>query len=68
VRRGVDVLIALALGARAVFVGRPALYALAWDGADGVAAMLRMLALEIDNAMALLGTASLADVTRAHVA
>ncbi|MEX2245388.1 MAG: alpha-hydroxy acid oxidase [Dehalococcoidia bacterium] len=67
VRRGVDVVTALALGARAVFIGRPALYALAWNGADGVAAMLLMLALEVDNAMALLGVTSLDKLTRAHV-
>ena len=68
VRRGIDVVTALALGARAVFVGRPILLALAVDGEAGVSSALAMLDAEVRNAMALLGTASVADISRAHVA
>jgi 4-hydroxymandelate oxidase len=62
IRRGVDVLKALALGARAVLVGRPQLQALAVGGALGVAQMLRLLRDELEIAMALCGCATLADV------
>jgi 4-hydroxymandelate oxidase len=68
VRRGSDVLAARALGATAVFAGRPWLYALALGGEDGVAESLALLRAELENAMALLGTPAMADVTRAHVA
>ncbi|MEZ4316332.1 MAG: alpha-hydroxy acid oxidase [Myxococcota bacterium] len=68
VRRGTDVLKALALGANAVAVGRPALWGLAIDGADGVASVLRLLESELDEAMALAGTPTLAHVDRSLVA
>ncbi len=58
IRRGTSVLKALALGARAVLVGRPASHALAVDGADGVAAMLDTLRKELARAMALCGVAT----------
>ena len=64
VRRGSDVLRALALGARAVLVGRPVLWGLACDGAGGVASVLGMLRAELDLAMALAGCASAGGVTR----
>ena len=64
VRRGTDVLKALALGARAVLVGRPVLWGLTLDGADGVRAVLQQLKAEFDLAMALSGCATVADVTR----
>ena len=67
VRRGVDVLTALALGARAVFVGRPYLYALAYGGVEGVSSMLRLIRAELVAAMALLGVRRPADVSRAHL-
>jgi isopentenyl diphosphate isomerase/L-lactate dehydrogenase-like FMN-dependent dehydrogenase len=67
VRRGSDVVMALALGARAVLVGRPALYALAFGGAKGVAQVLEILRDEVENALALLGCRSPEEVTRAHV-
>ena len=54
-RRGLDVVTALALGARAVFVGRPYLYALALDGERGVARALGLLESELRIAMALVG-------------
>lgn len=59
VRRGTDVLKALALGASAVMVGRPLLWALAVAGAAGVAHLLALLATELEAAMALTGRASL---------
>jgi 4-hydroxymandelate oxidase len=55
VRRGEDVLAALALGARAVLVGRPSLWALAVGGADGVHRLLTDLAAELEHAMCLAG-------------
>jgi 4-hydroxymandelate oxidase len=64
VRRGADVVRALALGARAVLVGRPALWGLALGGAEGVADVLAMLREELDVTMALAGCARIADVTR----
>ena len=64
VRRGTDVLKALALGARAVLVGRPILWGLAADGEAGVAWVLRQLQQELDLAMALAGTPTVADITR----
>jgi isopentenyl diphosphate isomerase/L-lactate dehydrogenase-like FMN-dependent dehydrogenase len=67
VRRGVDVLKALALGARAVLIGRPMLWGLAVAGEDGVADVLRMFKEEIELGLALLGCSSPADVSRAHV-
>lgn len=67
VRRGTDVVTALGLGARAVLLGRPALYGLAIDGARGVTRVLDLLRDEIENALALLGCRSPAEVTSAHV-
>lgn len=64
VRRGTDVLKALALGARAVLVGRPVLWGLAADGEAGATWALRHLRAELDLAMALAGAPTLADVTR----
>lgn len=62
IRRGTDVLKALALGARAVLVGRPAVHALATAGALGVAHAIRLLRDELEAAMALTGCATLADI------
>jgi 4-hydroxymandelate oxidase len=64
VRRGTDVLKALALGARAVLVGRPLLWGLTLDGEAGVRAVLEHLRAELDLAMALSGCATVADVAR----
>ncbi|WP_237560802.1 alpha-hydroxy acid oxidase [Elioraea sp. Yellowstone] len=63
VRRGTDVLKAIAFGARCVFVGRPFLFAAAIAGHDGVAHAIGLLATEIDRDMALLGITSLAEMT-----
>lgn len=67
VRRGVDVVKALALGAHAVLVGRPALWGLATGGAEGVQAVLELLMTELDDAMALCGRPRLADIDAATV-
>ena len=65
IRRGTDVLKAVALGARAVLVGRPQVHALAVAGALGVAHMLRLLRDELEIAMALCGCATLDAATPA---
>ena len=67
VRRGADVLKALALGARAVLVGRPLVWGLAVAGEEGVTHILCMFQEEIELGLALLGCNSPADVTRANV-
>lgn len=64
IERGTDALKAIALGADAVMVGRPQLYALAVAGAPGVAHMLRILREELEVCMALAGTPTLADITQ----
>jgi len=61
IRRGTDVLKAMALGASAVLVGRPVLHGLANAGAQGVAHVLRLLRDELEIAMALTGCRTLAD-------
>jgi lactate 2-monooxygenase len=64
IRSGADVVIALALGAAAVCVGRPYVYGLALAGADGVRAVLEHLLAELDLTMALSGVTSVAEITR----
>jgi 4-hydroxymandelate oxidase len=61
IRSGLDVLAALGLGARGVFVGRPVLYGLALDGARGVARVLADLGTELREALELAGCATPAD-------
>lgn len=68
VRRGTDVLVALALGADAVLAGRPALWGLAVDGEEGVREVLEIFKAEIRLALALLGCKTPSDVSREHVA
>jgi L-lactate dehydrogenase (cytochrome) len=63
VRRGTDVLRALALGAQFVFVGRPFLYAASIAGEAGVRHAIDILAQEVHRNMALLGIASLEEMT-----
>ena len=62
VRRGSDILKALALGANAVLVGRPYIFGLATAGAIGVAHVLQLLRAELEVAMALTGCADLASI------
>jgi 4-hydroxymandelate oxidase len=64
IRRGTDVLKALACGARAVFIGRPVLWGLACDGEAGVRYVLEMMRQEFDLAMALSGCPTLSSITR----
>jgi len=64
VRRGTDVLKALALGAQFVFVGRPFLYAAAIAGAAGVGHAIDLLSREIDRDMVMLGITELAQMRR----
>jgi 4-hydroxymandelate oxidase len=64
IRRGTDVLKALALGARAVMVGRPVLWGLTLDGENGVRAVLQHIRGELDLAMGLSGCADVKDVKR----
>ena len=67
VRRGTDVAIALALGADAVLVGRPALWGLAAAGEEGARRVLELLRDELELALALCGCASPAELGRDHV-
>lgn len=62
IRRGGDVLKALALGARFVFLGRPFIYAAAVGGAEGVRHAITLLRDEVDRNMAMLGAKTIADV------
>ena len=62
IRRGSDILKALALGAKAVMIGRPILWGLAVDGAAGVHRVLKILIDELDLAMALCGTATIDEI------
>jgi isopentenyl diphosphate isomerase/L-lactate dehydrogenase-like FMN-dependent dehydrogenase len=66
-RRGTDVVKALALGARAAFVGRPVAAGLAVGGEAGVARVLELLRREIELALGLLGCTSPDQVTRSHI-
>jgi L-lactate dehydrogenase (cytochrome) len=67
IRRGTDVIKALALGARACMIGRPYLYGLGAGGQAGVERSIAILRAEIDRAQALLGRPSLGDLDRRTV-
>jgi isopentenyl diphosphate isomerase/L-lactate dehydrogenase-like FMN-dependent dehydrogenase len=67
VRRGADVVRALALGARAVMVGRPYLYGLAAGGPAGVRQAIETLAREVDHVLALVGVPRVGDLDRTLV-
>ena len=67
IRRGTDIFKALALGADAVLLGRPALFGLAHAGAQGVAHVLRLLRDEFEMALALCGCAQPQDIGSQHV-
>ncbi|MGH3301685.1 MAG: alpha-hydroxy acid oxidase [Streptosporangiaceae bacterium] len=64
VRRGSDVLKALALGANAVLIGRPYVWGLALGGQDGVSHMLEMLRAEMNRSLQLMGCSSIHDLDR----
>jgi 4-hydroxymandelate oxidase len=64
IRRGTDIYKAIALGATAVFVGRPYVYALSTAGALGVAHLIRLLREELEITMALCGRTTLAEIDR----
>ena len=68
VRRGTDVIKAIALGARAVLVGRPVVWGLAANGEGGARRVLELLRAEVDLAMALCGCPTVGDITRDLVA
>ena len=67
IRSGADVLKAVALGADAVLLGRPYAYGLAVGGQEGVEAVVRQLAAEVDLTMALAGVRSVAELDRSFV-
>jgi 4-hydroxymandelate oxidase len=68
IRRGVDVVRALALGARGVMIGRPVIWGLATGGADGVRRVLQGFQRELALAMALCGARTVDEVTKDLVA
>ncbi len=67
IRRGTDIVTALALGARAVLVGRPYVYGLAVAGEEGVVGVLDILRDELERALTLVGVRDVADLDRSHV-
>ena len=67
IRRGLDIAVALALGARGVLVGRPMLWALAVGGQAGVEHGLRLLRDELENTLALLGATATSDLGTDHL-
>jgi len=67
IRRGTDVIKALALGARAVLVGRPVLWGLAVGGEAGVRGVLELLLAELDTALALAGAPRAAELDRSWI-
>lgn len=64
IRRGTDVLKALAMGAKAVLIGRPYLHGVATAGGDGVARVIEILRQELKSAMALTGRTAIAQIDR----
>jgi lactate 2-monooxygenase len=68
IRRGADVLKALALGADAVLLGRPYAYGLAVGGEEGVGAVIRHLMAEIDLTLALVGATAARDFDSSWIA
>ncbi len=67
VRHGHDVVVALALGARAVLIGRPVTWGLAAGGAEGLGAVLEILRSQLRGVMGIIGAPRLADIRRSHV-
>ncbi|XP_050498004.1 2-Hydroxyacid oxidase 1-like [Diabrotica virgifera virgifera] len=67
IRDGTDVYKALGLGARMVFIGRPALWGLTHDGEKGVKNILDILKKELDNAMGITGCSKITDINKDRV-
>ena len=67
VRKGTDVLKALALGARMVFIGRPAIWGLAYNGKDGVLKTLDILRKEFDSVMSLSGNTNVSNIDKSVI-
>ncbi|XP_067903865.1 2-Hydroxyacid oxidase 2-like isoform X2 [Heterodontus francisci] len=67
IRRGTDVLKALALGAKCVFIGRPVIWGLAYKGEEGVKSVLQILKAELHTAMALSGYKTVSEIDRTLV-
>ncbi len=67
VRRGTDVIAALCLGAKGVFIGRPYLYGLAANGQDGASAILSIFREEMERALILMGCKSVADLNKSYL-
>jgi isopentenyl diphosphate isomerase/L-lactate dehydrogenase-like FMN-dependent dehydrogenase len=67
IRRGTDILKALALGARAVLIGRPILWGLAVNGTEGALQVLELLRIELERAMALAGHSTVLSIDRSLV-
>jgi 4-hydroxymandelate oxidase len=66
-RTGHDIVVALALGARATLIGRPVTWGLATGGAEGLGAVLEILRSQLRGVMGIIGAPTLADIVRAHV-
>tara|TARA_B100000686_G_C16794716_1_gene981446 strand:- start:1609 stop:2691 length:1083 start_codon:yes stop_codon:yes gene_type:complete len=64
IRRGTDVIKAMALGAKAVLIGRPILWGLAVNGSEGASKVLQLIREETDLAMALCGISNISEITR----
>ncbi|XP_041051904.1 hydroxyacid oxidase 2-like isoform X2 [Carcharodon carcharias] len=67
IRKGTDVLKALALGANCVFIGRPVIWGLAYKGEEGVKSILQILKTELHTALALSGYKTLSEIDRTLV-
>ncbi|QLI67989.1 Hydroxyacid oxidase [Metarhizium brunneum] len=68
IRRGADVFKAIALGADLVWIGRPVLWGLAYDGDKGVGAVLNILERELSRTMALAGVREISEISSAYLA
>ena len=68
IRRGADVVKAIAMGARGVFFGRPIFWGLAYDGADGVSAVLDILRDELEMTMMLCGRPNIGSIDSSLIA
>ncbi|XP_055700657.1 uncharacterized protein LOC129800361 [Phlebotomus papatasi] len=67
IRQGTDVFKALALGAKLVFIGRPAIWGLTVAGQQGVEDVLRIIKNEFETCMGLAGCSAVSDITKKHV-